>query len=212
MSQSGQQAKKKREVAKEDARIERTQAQLAQAVIALASERDITSASVSELTRRAGINRATFYAHANSPVELLTKVLSSDLDELRRETIAELARDRSALRARSRRSLREIVAHVLRFEGVYDVGHSSSVFALRVVLAEHIEHTVRLMLDEGFAVPPDRSEAAIALYSAYMAHGAAGAVDAWLRLPKPRDPEQLIAAIEALYPVWYVSSSREPNN
>src|SRR3546814_16021520 len=68
----------------EDPRVERTRARLAEAVLALAAERDITTASVSELTRRAGVNRSTFYAHADTPVELLTRVLAAELDDVRR--------------------------------------------------------------------------------------------------------------------------------
>src|SRR3546814_11082417 len=67
----------------EDPRVERTRARLAEAVLALAAERDITTASVSELTRRAGVNRSTFYAHADTPVELLTRVLAAELDDVR---------------------------------------------------------------------------------------------------------------------------------
>ncbi|CVI24773.1 conserved hypothetical protein [Agrobacterium fabacearum CFBP 5771] len=191
----------------EDVRFERTRARLAAAVIALASERDITTASVAELTRRAGINRATFYNHANSPIELLTRVLSADLDGLRREMIEALALDRSALLDRGRRILQGMIDHVLRYEGVYGIGHASSIFALRVVLAEHVEKSMQDILHYRPAVLPEKVSKALTLYSAFLAHGVAGAFDAWLRLPSPRDPERLLAVVEDLYPSWFWDGS-----
>src|SRR3546814_1690570 len=106
----------------------------------LAAERDITTASVSELTRRAGVNRSTFYAHADTPVELLTRVLVAELDDVRRHTMEQLDRDGPLLRDLTRSTMREIVANVVRHEAVYGrLYRLSLVFALRIVLAEHTE-------------------------------------------------------------------------
>ncbi|MDL5364222.1 TetR/AcrR family transcriptional regulator [Xanthomonas sp. NCPPB 2654] len=189
----------------EDARIERTRTQLTEAVLALASERDITTASVAELTRRAGINRATFYDHASSPVEFLTGVLSADLDDLRDEAM-EIA-PISLVRDRSRRVLRKMIDHVLRYENVYGEGHASSTYALRVVLAEHVEKSVHVILQGGVGNPPDKSREALSIYAAFLAHGVAGAFDSWLKQPSPRDAEKFIFLIEALYPSWYWEGS-----
>ncbi|MDP5306282.1 TetR/AcrR family transcriptional regulator [Paracoccus spongiarum] len=187
----------------EDARIARTRARLAEAVLSLAAERDITSASVSELTRRAGINRSTFYEHAQTPVELLTRVLSCELDGVRRRGMDQLERDGLLLRDLTRSTLHEIFEHVLKHEAVYGgAGRASSKYALRVVLAEHIEQSILTMLREGFVTPPVPGPEAAPLYAAYLAHGATGAVEAWLRLPPPRDEGMLLAAIEAMYPSW----------
>ncbi|EQB11151.1 TetR/AcrR family transcriptional regulator [Sphingobium lactosutens] len=188
----------------EDARIERTRARLAAAVLSLAAERDITSVSVSELTRRAGINRSTFYEHARTPVELLTRVLSCELDMVRRRGMDQLERDGLLLRDLTRSTLHAILAHVLRHEDVYGgVGRASARFALRVVLAEHIEQSMLTIFREGFVNPPMPGPEAAALYAAQLAHGAAGAVEAWLHLPGPRDERMLLAAIEAMYPSWF---------
>jgi|UPI00065C7D73 AcrR family transcriptional regulator len=196
----------------EDPRIERTRARLAEAVIALAAERDITTASVSELTRRAGVNRSTFYAHADTPVELLTRVLAAELDEVRQHTMEQLDRDGLLLRDLTRSTMQEIVAHVVRHEAVYgSLNRISSVFALRIVLAEHIEQSVRIILREGFVVPPDTGPDAAQLYAAFIAHGAVGAVEAWLHLPAPRDEHLLLASIEAMHPSWYAPARAIPS-
>ena len=190
--------------AAEDARIERTRARLTQAVLSLAAERDITTASVSELTRRAGVNRSTFYAHAETPVGLLASVLSRELDDVRRRTMDQLEGDGLLLRDLTHSTLSEIVEHVVKHQAVYG-GHNraSSRYALRVVLAEHVEQSVLIVLREGFVVPPAPGAEAAALYAAFIAHGVSGAVEAWLHLPQPHDPCMLVAAIEAMYPVWY---------
>src|SRR3546814_973194 len=96
------------------------------------------------------------------------------------------------------------LAHVVRHEAVYgSLNRISSVFALRIVLAEHIEQSVRIILREGFVVPPDTGPEAAQLYAAFIAHGAVGAVEAWLHLPAPRDERLLLASIEAMHPSWY---------
>ena len=187
-----------------DPRIERTRARLTEAVLSLAAERDITTASVSELTRRAGVNRSTFYAHAETPVELLTRVLSRELDDVRRQTMLQLEDDGLLRRDLTRSTLREILNHVLRHEDVYgSVNRASSTFALRVVLAEHVERSVLIVVREGFVLPPLVNPEAAMLYAAFIAHGVTGAVEAWLRLPHPRDERMFFACVEATYPSWY---------
>ncbi len=186
-----------------DARILRTRARLADAVLALAAERDIAHVSVAELARRAGINRGTFYDHAQSPVELLTSVLSQDLDEVRRIGMDQLRRDGQLLRHLTRSTLRGILQHVLRHEAIYaGPSGSSSTYALRVVLAEHIEQSMLSILGQGFVQVPIPDADAARLMAAYLGHGAAGAVEAWLHLPSPRDEAKLLSAIEAIHPQW----------
>jgi AcrR family transcriptional regulator len=193
----------------EDVRIERTRTRLFDAVLQMAREGDITTASVAELTRRAGINRGTFYAHAESPVQLLTKVLSQELDALRQQTAARIESEGLLLRDLSHETLEQIVDHVVRHEAVYDSpDRSSSMYALRVVLAEHVEQSVLSVLEGGYAMSPLGSKAAIAMQAAFLAHGVAAAVEVWLRLPKPRDRSQLSKAVESMYPSWYAPAAR----
>ncbi|WP_162916390.1 TetR/AcrR family transcriptional regulator [Cohaesibacter haloalkalitolerans] len=186
-----------------DIRIERTRARLAEAVLTLAAESDIAGVSVAELARRAGVNRSTFYDHAQSPVELLTRVLSQDLDHMRRTGMEQLRRDGQLLRYLTRSTLREIIRHVVRHEAIYaGPSCSSSTFALRVVLAEHIEQSMLTILGEGFVSMPVADDQLVPLMAAFLGHGAAGAIEAWLGLPSPRDEDRLLSTIEAMYPPW----------
>lgn len=185
-----------------DARTLRTRARLAEAVLSLAIERDVTTASVAELTRRAGINRSTFYEHAESPVQLLTRILSADLDTVRSKNVALLDADHRALNTIRRTGVREVVEHALRYEAIYGGGHASSAFALRVVLAEHLEHSALILIQKGVLKPPIRDEVAAPIFAAFHGHGLAAAIEAWLRLPAPRDIELILDAVEGAYPAW----------
>jgi AcrR family transcriptional regulator len=193
----------------EDARFVRTRARLTAAVLALAGERDITAASVSELTRRAGVNRTTFYAHADTPVALLTNILAADLDRVRKETTERLDEDGMLLRDLTRETMRQILDHVLRHENVYHSANlASSRYALRVVLADHVEQSILMVFQEGFLRPPPPEAAMVEFSAAFIAHGVAASVEAWFRRPAPRDEATLLAAIEAMYPAWYAPAAR----
>ncbi|CAM3592958.1 hypothetical protein CCOS865_04067 [Pseudomonas reidholzensis] len=190
--------------AADDARFQRTRLRLTEAVLALASEQDITTASVAELARRAQINRSTFYAHADSPVQLLTRVLSQDLDQVSQRSQRQLERDGRLLRDLTRSTLNEIINHVVRYESVYgSANRASSLYALRIVLAEHVERSVLTLFHAGFVQPPVPGAESALLQAAFLAHGVAGAVEAWLRLPLPRNQDLLLTAVEAVYPSWY---------
>lgn len=192
----------------EDARITNTRRRLVEAVLQLASEKSITNTSVLEITQRAGINRSTFYAHADSPMQLLTRALSAELDEVYRAAMEEIERDGLLYRDLTRHAMNQIADHVIRHEAVYaGSAHGSSLFALRVVLAEHVERSVLNIFREGFSGAPVCTPEAAMLYAGFLSHGIAGAFEAWLRLPAPRNRELLLSAVEAMYPSWYAPES-----
>lgn len=194
---------------KDDARARRTRLSLKKAILSLAAQRDVADLSVSELSRLVHINRATFYAHAESPITLLVKVLSDELTALHERNIALLKLDGFLSQANARRTMEEIVDHVLAHEAIY-ANHPTSSLLLRVVLVDHVEQSVLRLFNEGYCVPPLPGPAASRLFSGFIAHGVIGAVEAWLKLPPPRDRQLLIAAIEAVYPHWYAPENRQP--
>lgn len=65
-----------------DRRVERTRAQLRGAVIELIEAHDGSSITVQELTRRAGVNRATFYQHYRDKDELIEQTIDVLVDEV----------------------------------------------------------------------------------------------------------------------------------
>jgi len=190
-----------------DARVRRTRLSLKKAILLLAAQRDVAGLSVSELSRSVHINRATFYAHAESPVTLLAQVLSDELNALHERNIALMKRDGFLTQANARRTMEEIVDHVLAHEAIY-ANHATSSLSLRIVLVDHVEQSVLRLFQEGYCVPPLPGPDACRLFSGFIAHGAIGAVEAWLKLPPPRDRQLLIAVVEAVYPHWYAPEKR----
>jgi len=187
-----------------DPREERTVQRLTEAVLSLAGEQDITRTSVAELTRKAGINRSTFYAFATSPVELLANVLNAELDVARRSTAGEISESGRLTRDIMRHTLDKIVDHVEQHSNIYARPYgSSSRFAVRVVLAEHVEQSVLQVLRDGFIDPPINDPAFGTMFASFLAHGIAGVVETWMQSPTPRVRATLIGAIEQMYPPWF---------
>lgn len=191
---------------KEDARQKRTRLSLEEAVLQLASERDVTTASVSELTRRAGVVRTTFYAHAQTPVQLLTKVLSRELDDVRSYLMEELQNGvpKGQFRELTHRTTNQIIDHVMRHHAVYgSMNSASSSYALRTVLGEHVAGCVIRVLEGGYVKAPSSKPDDLAMYATFLAAGTAGAIEHWLLTKQPKSRAALIEAINAMMPDWY---------
>ena len=69
-------------VAAVDRRVERTRTQLRDAVIELIESQDRSSITVQEVTRRAGVNRATFYQHYRDKDELIEQTIDDLVSEV----------------------------------------------------------------------------------------------------------------------------------
>ncbi len=67
---------------KSDRRIVRTRRMLSEAILALIVERAYDGISVSDITARADVNRATFYHHFQTKEELLSHALEAQFDDL----------------------------------------------------------------------------------------------------------------------------------
>ncbi|MBN9747768.1 TetR/AcrR family transcriptional regulator [Amycolatopsis sp. A1MSW2902] len=192
-----------------DARIARTRRKLHEAALALAAKQPIESVTVADLTRTARINRSTFYKHASSPGEALQQALYDTLDE-RRDELVHTARDVNLSLARVwEQSLAGFAEYLRRFEGVYTTGlvggHSP---ALRHLVAQHFAAAVADVLTSRPGVIPaeyPRDPVAITTYSRFIGHGLLGAVETWLELPVPRDPQVYVRTVLAVMPEWLVA-------
>jgi AcrR family transcriptional regulator len=65
-----------------DRRVRRTERMLKEAFVALVLERGYDQASIEDITNRADVARATFYAHYSSKEELMTSVFTDLVDEV----------------------------------------------------------------------------------------------------------------------------------
>jgi AcrR family transcriptional regulator len=159
-----------------DTRIVNTQAALAEAILALAADAPVSRITVADVAREAGINRATFYSHFASPADLLSAVLSADLDEITRvDGEVRLAGARPPAQV-THQSFVEVVQHVLRFRDVYRQAMTDANGGVtRNVLSAQFSRGCRKHIDE--FVAPERVPGDPAVIAAFLAHGLAGAIE-----------------------------------
>lgn len=184
-----------------DPRVSRTTEALTSAIVELAGQRAVSRVTVAELAERAGVTRATFYNRYASPLDLLVQVLYADLEvghtsegELRAEgghTPAELLR----------MSVAEVAEHVERFRPIYR--HALGDPADHGVYAALVRHFTDYALDfMQRSTHPDAPRANHAIVASFVAHGFAGAIEAWLA-DDDATREDLVDAAVACAPVWW---------
>ncbi len=174
-----------------DPRFARSAAALETAVLQLAAERPIEDLSVSEIARAAHVSRATFYNHAESPEELLGRVLMAGLDKVRADFMSVALE--GDLVGEWRRSEVALLTHVEEHQCVYRMAlaptKANRGTAMSAMLARHIEHS---LLGFAAATAPQRFEdptekLRLEMEVAFTSHGLVGAIRAWLLSPEPRD-------------------------
>jgi AcrR family transcriptional regulator len=190
-----------------DARILHTTAALREAILRLATSRPVSEITVADVTRAAGINRATFYSHAVSPGSLLADVLTPGLDDIRdedaaaRRTAAEQGADAEALAAITRRGINAVVEHVVLHRDIYakalpDPNDGS----LHRLLVEHFTvSSVRHIRALDAAARPELLDDVAA---GFVAQGFVGAIEAWLTGPR-RSRRALVDTITRSFPAWW---------
>ncbi|WP_420368270.1 TetR/AcrR family transcriptional regulator [Curtobacterium sp. L1-20] len=190
-----------------DARILHTTAALSEAIMRLAADRPVSRITVADVTRAAGINRATFYSHAVSPGSLLADVLTPELDRIREDDAAarRAAVERGAgadeLAAITRRGINAVVEHVVAHRDIYAKAlpdpedaslHRLLVAHFTVSSEQHIRS-----LD-----PDDRPELLDDVAAGFVAQGFVGAIGAWLTGPR-RSRKALVDTIVLSFPSWW---------
>lgn len=196
-----------------DARQKRSQVALHRAIIELATARDVSSLTVSDITDRAGVNRSTFYAHATSAAELLCAALRAELDAIRDDYL-ETLRAGAATDATIRQGTARILAHLEARRELYlrafdSAGGDSGV---RAMLAGHFRAAVIATLETGTLELPESDDLGEFLAdgtASFLAAGSTGLMEAWLRLPAPRTPDMYLAAYRRLLPTWWPFATQD---
>jgi AcrR family transcriptional regulator len=184
-----------------DARILNTAAALNTAIVELASKRPVSRITVSDVTREAGINRATFYAHHSSPSALLASVLTSDLDEVRRVDAEERAAGEREPSLITRDAVASTAAHIDRFLPVYRLALSDRTDGTtQHVLASHLEVSCLQHLRD--SVNPDVVPGDPALVAAFVANGLVGAI-ALAATSELWDKDRVADVLMAMMPAWW---------
>jgi AcrR family transcriptional regulator len=190
-----------------DARILHTTAALREAILRLAADRPVSEITVADVTRAAGINRATFYSHAVSPGSLLADVLTPELDRIR-EDDAEVRRAAFARGAGAdefatitRRGINAVVEHVVAHRDIYGKAlPDPNDASLHRLLVEHFtvssEQHIRTLERE------HRPELLDDVAAGFVAQGFVGAIEAWLAGPR-RSRKALVDTIVLSFPSWW---------
>jgi AcrR family transcriptional regulator len=184
-----------------DPRVTRTAHAFEQAIVELAAQRPVSQITVAELADRAGVTRATFYNRYTSPLDLLIQVLNADLERTHGLEQARRAEGGYSAAQLLRLATGDVVDHVERFKYVYR--HALRDPADRGMYQALVRH----FTDYGLAfmarsTHPDMPGANHQIMAAFVAHGFAGAIEAWLG-DDTLTKEDLIDAAVACAPTWW---------
>lgn len=173
---------------REDLRVKRTHKLLEEALIELTVQKGFSAVAVSDITKYAGVNRATFYRHYEDKFDLLNqyaqrvyKLLEAPAEDRPLET--------SSVNTRQTQSgLITIFEHI----------HANAKF-YRVMLgkngdplfAEKIRQYVQERIWRSLPPAQQRNDEYVDLYLSYSSSASVGAVLWWLDHDMPYTPEQM---------------------
>jgi AcrR family transcriptional regulator len=184
-----------------DPRAQRTAQACAKAVVELASAKPISQVTVADLAARAGVTRATFYNHYESPLALLIQVLLADLEGAHHDE--EERRTRGGLSAPEmlRLSVLDVADHIERFQAVYHraVPDPADGGVYEALVRHFAGYAVDFMAR---CTHPDLPAANHRVMAQFVAHGFAGSIKAWLADSSVAKGELVDAAV-ACAPVWW---------
>jgi AcrR family transcriptional regulator len=193
-----------------DARILRTRIQLRRAALHLASTDPIGSITVADLTREAGINRATFYKHADSPLQVLESALVEDLDGMRANFLSDAANPATDFTELWREAAHGTAAHVAKFAPIYQQGFSVTADGiLQSLLSRHITNSMATLFRAQPNLLPEApvgsSDFYIDAYASALGHGLTAVLRVWLN-SENSDVEEYTSAVLNTLPVWMLMS------
>ncbi|WBB59370.1 TetR/AcrR family transcriptional regulator [Streptomyces sp. WMMC500] len=194
-----------------DPRIMRTVGALQRAAVELASERPVSRITVAELTKRAGVTRATFYNRYSTVLDPLIEVLYADLEtghRLEDRHRAEGWADQDLLRL----AVGEVADHVERYADLYrqSLGDPAD-RGIYTALVDHFDNYALAYLARCTRQAiPGTPETGHQVVAQFLAHGFAGAVKAWLGDPDVTR-EDLVEAAVACAPAWWAPAGGGPD-
>lgn len=182
-----------------DPRTRRSRAALESALWELIAERELSQISISDITKRAGVNRSTFYEHYTDVHDLAAAACSAMFDELIAAT--PMFGRYLAPRARSvENPLPRLFAHVAEHAHLYRslLGPDGSARVINHLLQRIaiLAHDNRSQAEAG---PPthadDPADSPHDPEAAFVAGALLGTVADWLNRGCPGTPEQMGAAV-----------------
>lgn len=186
-----------------DARALRTRAKLVEAFHQVVTDTDLDEISVSALTRAAGVNRTSFYAHFSSPDDLAIHALGELLDVVSSADILLRSENALSAEAASRRALTEIVGFVWERRASYarllgPTAPSRLPVAVTDAFAAHAARSLQEM-------PGRPADADPVVTAQFIAAGVLHVVGRWLAEPRRWSRERLVVALMHCLPGWVTS-------
>lgn len=172
-----------------DLRVQRTHKLILDALLELTVQKGFANVTVRDITKQAGINRATFYRHYQDKFDLLdhyTQAVYELLDAP--EVGASMTGEGQAEKTPS--GLVRMLEHIRANATFYRImlgKNGDPAFAEKI--RRYVEKRMRRSLPEALL----RQQTFIDLYLSYMSSGSVGAVIWWLENDMPYSPEALAA-------------------
>ncbi len=175
--------------ADEDLRVQRTHKLILDALIELTIQKGFANVTVRDITRRAGINRATFYRHYQDKFDLLDRYYQAVYELVDApESLSPQAGEGDSEKTASGlvRMLEHISANAEFYRAMLGKnGDPAFVEKIRQYVEKRLRHALpEAILRKGLLVD---------LYLSYMSSGSVGAVLWWLEQGMPYTPEELAA-------------------
>ncbi len=173
-----------------DRRVKYTKMVLRQSLLELLEEQPISKLTVTDLCARADVNRNTFYAHYQSPFDLLMQIE----DELYEEIM------RSVERSLSARTMSTFLLEVCQsIEANGDLcrllvsEHGDKDFLRRVMQVAH-----DWSIAEWSARPGDLDREGMELLYSFAANGSIAVIEGWIKSNMQKSPQEIATLIEKM--------------
>ena len=178
-----------------DLRVKRTHKLILDALIELTVQKGFSAVTVSDITKYAGINRATFYRHYEDKFDLLNKY-AQDVYELLDTPLEEKPQKSSETNVyQMHLRLVKIFEHVRDNAKFYRVmlGENGD-----PVFAEKIRKYIQKRILRSLPVDLQKDEMSIDLYVSYSSSASLGAVLWWLEHDMPYTSEEMTKILNQL--------------
>jgi AcrR family transcriptional regulator len=193
-----------------DPRVRRTRRFLQEALLALAEEQDFAAIRVGQITRRADVNRNTFYLHYRDKDDLVAQTLEGLFDELTVPSRAFFESHKSLSPDVVPESTLALFRELGHRPGFYHrlLGEAGSTAFADRLRAFYEGQFLRLWHDFGVTAAPGSPPAE--LRARFAATAMEGAIGWWLEEGEPVDPDQAAAwAWQLLSPLWFAATGQD---
>lgn len=173
----------------EDKRVRRTKKLLRQALAELMREKEFKNITVSDVVRRADINRGTFYVYYRDVYDLREKVENEMVDTLRGTTLGALPE------VLAQASLRPVIAQAVSY---LEENHDLAFVLLRDSAGGSFENKLMSLMEEcSQHLRPSQNEAdEFSIW--FVAAGCVGLLKKWMMQPEPAARVEVLDMLDNL--------------